>query len=768
MIWAGLSALSLQGQTVSIKVVSEETGEGLYHAHAINLRSAEGNSADETGRIQLPALAGDSVRITYVGYQDTIFQVTEEKIRYEIRLHSHSFEEVVILAEEPFNRRAAEGHQDVPMEFLKALPAFNGDPDIMKAITFLPGVSGGKEGYSHLSVRGGGVDENLVLLDGAPLYNVNHFGGFISMFHSEMIRNVDFYKGYWPARFGGRLSSVMDIKSGSGNYKEHIFSADISPLSVKTHLSGPLWKDKVSYIIGGRRSFIDLLLLRHLAKPIREGKRKGSAVLMTVFDFNGKVEARISDKQTLSFSTFRGTDRFFHFENDPTSKVSEEYNIRNQTFAINYNHYTTSSTTLKAHLSTSYYHHFNEDEFDDEKASFLRSGNMIRTYRGQVYGETYLSNRWQFNYGLDREIIAHDIYLNRSNTNRNTGEILDSLSISSKAQAAHITSVFADGTYHFSDRFRLKTGFRLPRYQYDNYRVWMYEPRLLLSFDLNRQTTINTSYNRQEQYSHQLGFTESLGRYREFYMVSDEDIDPSLSHQWSTGIFYHFTDTDSWLKDANLSVEGFYKKQTRLNKFLPRTDPDRSVVEYKGHLHQYGTAKTYGMEFLFQKTAGKFHGSLAYAFARSRTRFSRINYGRPFDADFDARHNVNLLLIYKFRKGYKLSGQWDYNSGRPFTLPVSRSDRDVVIGSYPLVNAVNEMRFPAYHRLDLSLDREWRTRRKGIKNWFGVSVYNVYNRVNPYFASPGYDEGQLQVVGMFPIFPSFHYGFELGGKKKKK
>src|SRR5690606_10970274 len=197
--------------------------------------------------------------------------VKTDRTAYTITLSVRPMDEVVIFAEERFNRRAAEGRQDVSMEFLEALPAFNGDPDIIKSITFLPGVTAGKDGYSHIFVRGGDQDENLILLDGAPLYNVNHFGGFVSMFHSDVIRSVDFYKGYWPSRFGSRLSSVMDIQSKSGNYKEHKFSVDLSPISAKGYLSGPLWKDKVSYIIGGRRTFIDLLFLRNRTNKIRNG-----------------------------------------------------------------------------------------------------------------------------------------------------------------------------------------------------------------------------------------------------------------------------------------------------------------------------------------------------------------------------------------------------------------------------------------------------------------------------------------------------------------
>src|SRR5690606_28618999 len=699
--------------------------------------------------------------------------VKTDRTAYTITLSVRPMDEVVIFAEERFNRRAAEGRQDVSMEFLEALPAFNGDPDIIKSITFLPGVTAGKDGYAHMFVRGGDQDENLILLDGAPFYNVNHFAGLVSMFHSDMIRSVDFYKGYWPSRFGGRLSSVMDIHSKTGNYKEHKFSADLSPISAKAHLSGPLWEDKVSYIIGGRRTFIDLLLLRWRANKIKKGEREGNTPLFTFYDVNAKVEARIGKNQLISFSAFRGSDRLFLVENEFSIFSDDEYNILNQNYALNYSWYPDETTALRAHLSSSYYRHFFEDlgrrirsNNSDNKPilqrDYLHTGNTIRTLKAMVHGHKAWADRWELDFGLDHETIRYSLYLDRSESLEVDGHytLLDSISINGNRQPAYVSSIFTDGIYHANDRLRIKAGIRIPRYQYDDYRLWMYEPKALISYDLNASTTINAAYNLQRQYSHLLSYTESEGYFREFYTTSDAGTPPSRSHQWSMGLFYHFRDRNTWLSDANLTVEAFYKKQSLLNKFQPGIDPDASGVQYDGHLLRYGSATSYGLEFLFQKTAGKFHGSLSYTWAHSQARYARLNQGRPFNADFDYRHNVNILLIYKFRKGYQLSGQWDYRSGRPFSLSNSLSNRDdIITGRYPIVSDINNSRLPPYHRLDLSLDREWRTKKRGNKQWFGISIYNAYNHVNPFYAYP--EDGKLKVKGFIPLIPSFHFGFEL-------
>lgn len=758
---------------VEIQVTSVHTGEQLYHANVLNHRTDAGSTTDIDGRISIDVNPGDSIKVSYVGYRDTLFVIESELNFYSIPLEVQRMKEVVIFGEEPFNRMASQGRHDVQMEFLGALPAFNGDPDIIKSITFLPGVTGGKDGYSHLFVRGGDQDENLILLDGAPLYNVNHFGGFISMVHSDMIQSVDFYKGYWPSRFGGRLSSVLDIQSKSGNYKEHSISTDLSPLSVKTHISGPIWKDKVSYILGGRRTFIDLILLRNLMRKTRQGERGGYAPLFTFYDLNGKMEARLGKDQILSLSAFRGSDVSLYFENDSGTKADNEYNILNQNYALNYSWYINPVSTLKAHISSSYYRHFFEDHYirnnrpqepniQDWATEYRHTGNTIRTLKTSIRGHSDLNMRFTLDYGIDHETLHYSLYLKRESGTEIDGvtSITDKINVDANRKPAYISSIFADGQYAFNDQMRIKAGIRIPRYQYDNFVTWMYEPKILLSYDLTTNTTVNANFNRQRQFSHLLSYTEPEGYFREFYTTSDAIIPPSLSHQWSVGWFHHMKNGPGWLSGSNISIELFYKRQSVLNKFIPGIDPDKSVVLYEDHILKNGTAQTYGAEFLFQKTAGKFHTSLSYTYAHSQATFQKYNAGKPFNSDFDYRHNINILMIYKFRKGYKLSAQWDYRSGRPFTLSTSVSNRDEIFtGGYPTLTSINNSRMPPYHRLDLSLDREWLTKRKGNKQWFGISIYNAYNHVNPFFAYPS--NGKLTVTGFIPIIPSFHFGFEL-------
>lgn len=778
-IFIALIPVGVYGQSVSIRVLSEDSGEPLYNAHVFNHATRLGNITDEEGKVRLAAEAGDSLSVSYVGYRDTVFIVDGDRSNYTLALVRRMMTEVVVFAAEPFHRKAAEGRQEVPMELLEAIPAFTGDPDIIKSLTFLPGVSGGKDGYSHLSVRGGNIDENLFLLDGAPLYNINHYGGFVSMFHSDLISSVDLYKGYWPSRFGGRLSSVMDVQSRGGNFKEHIFRTDFSPISTKMHVTGPLLKDKVSYIIGGRRTFIDLLFSRFQTRQIRKGQVDGMRPLFTFYDTNAKINARISDTQNLSFSIFRGSDRNTVVEKSGNKHGEDVYRTLNQNFALNYSYYPTLSTSMKLHMSSSSYMHYYEDyrirrsstlgeNTRDIQERYDHTGNSVKTYKLQAYGMTEFSKRGRIDYGLDHEILRHEIYLDRFRYRTEGGRQVESedLTATSGVMNTQVTSLFADAYFPILPRFRIKGGVRVPYYRNRGFRKFLSEPKLQTSFDMTKNLTINATYNQQRQYIHSLSYSDAA-LFREFYTASDEEISPSRSRQWSGGMFYQYEKEGTWLQNANISLEFFYKKQRGLAKFIPDVDPERSVVDYSGHVLTGGEATTYGAEFLFQKTAGRFHGSLAYTYAHSMSRFEGINLGASFPSDFDARHHFNILLLYKFRKGYTFSTQWNYRTGRPFTLVNSQSESDIILGSYPVIPSINSFRLPAYHRLDLSLDREWRTRKKGIKNWFGISLYNAYNRANPYYAYPSDEPGKLKVVGIFPLIPSVHFGFELGGAKKK-
>ena len=759
----------LSGQNITVRVVSAENGKPLYHAYVQNIGTGELKSTDEAGISRISATVGDSIQVSYVGFRDSIFIVKKDTAFYEIEVHTQALETVVIFAEEPFNRRASLGVQETPMEFLTAVPSLTGDADLMKTITFLPGVSEGREGYSHLFVRGGGQDQNLILFDGATLYNVNHFGGFISMFHPDIIQSVDFYKSHWPSSFGGKLSSVMDIRSRSGDFKEHHQSIDLGIIYAKANATGPLLKNKISYSVGARRTFIDLITGPLIRKRKRE-QRLGAPNII-VHDFNPRIDFHIKANQYLSISGIHSLDRFYYFDASQYAE-DDEYRIRNRALAANYALYF-RNTTLKAHASVSdYLHFFDEtrtvrnqiyiypDKYPDgvyeTNINNRYSGNTIETKKLSLSGESNIASSLSVQYGLDFEALNYSIFLDRSESVEilETSTLISSLSDRLTRNNVYANSIYSDVEYSINPKVRIRSGIRLARYQYGDFIKWLPEPKFLTTWVLTKKSSISASYNMQQQYTHLLGFTSSEGYYREFYISSDKETPTSLSHQWSVGYFRTF---DRLIN--NLSIELFYKKQSNLSRFVPTIDEDYSVLHYRPYLHTMGDSRSYGLEILLQKTQGNFHGSLAYTYGKSHTSFPTLNQGSRFYSDFDYRHNFNALLIWKFGDGFKLSGQWTYKSGRPFTLPTSQiTENEFTPRDFQVFGAINNYRMPAYHRLDLSIDKEWITQKKRKKQWFGISVYNAYDRVNPFFAAP--DGKDLKIYGFFPIIPSFHFGFE--------
>lgn len=750
---------------VVIYVSDAQTGIPVENANVTNLGTGIKQITDAGGNCRITVSNKERLSISHVAFKDTVINVGAGAGQIHVTLYPMELNVIEVYAGEPFNKKAAQGVNRVSLPFLTAVPSFLGEPDIIKGLTFLPGVSEGKEGYSHLFVRGGDQDQNQILFDGATMFNVNHFGGYISMFQPELVGGVDFYKNYWPSRFGGRLSSVLDIKTKEGNYKEHHQSFQFGLIAPKVSASGPIIKDKLSYNVGMRRTIIDLAT-GAIARKIRSGERTGDIGNLVTQDMTLRLDGRVGDNQHVSLSALHGRDNHSFLENYPKyNQLSEDsYGIKNELLALNYRINLGLMTSLNAHASYSNYRSFYEDYSKNsdgpdnggmEKSSLeisRLSGNSVRSVKFNMHGKTQFTNALELNYGIEREQLDFGIYLNRNeavngNTTSDYKNVLDMSEVIS-------TALSADIAYRLSERFRVNTGLRLSRYTFGKAHAVLPEPKILLTYELDEKSTVNAAFNMQRQNTMLLGFTDDIGRFREFYIANDGNSSAALSKQWSLGYF-----RNSFGILDNISVELFLKDQADVVKYVPSVDFYKDVVEYNDFLHRNGSMRTYGLEVLLQKTTGKLHGSLSYTYAKSRSMFPSLNEGNWFNSDFDFRHSANFLMMYSFGKGYKLSGNWTYKTGRPFTLPSSRTEIEDWRSGFNIMSALNNMRMPAFHRLDINIERRWKTK-KGNTSWFGVGVYNVYNRVNPFFAQPSDVPGKLEITGMFPIMPFFNIGFE--------
>lgn len=749
-----------------INVSDTRSGIPIENANVTNLETGIIRTTDVGGNCLITVSDRGRLSISHVSFRDTVIEVFADRKQIYVGLYPLELNVVEVYADQPFNRKAALGVNRVSLPFLTATPSFLGEPDILKSITFLPGVTDGKEGYSHLFVRGGEQDQNQILLDGATMFNVNHIGGYISMFQPELVGGVDFYKNYWPSKFGGRLSSVLDIRTKEGNYKEHHQSFQFGLIAPKFSASGPLIRDHLSYHVGMRRTIIDLAT-GAMARKIRRGDRTGDIGNLVTQDMTMRLDGRLADNQHISITALHGRDRHSFLENYPSyNQLSEDsYGINNELLALNYRINLGLTTSLNAHASYSDYRHFYDiysktndgPDYGGMVKNSLEissiSGNNVRSVKFNIHGKTQISDALDLNYGIEREDLEYGIHLRRREAvdggiSRDYNREIEMVDVGN-------TSLSADISYRMVDRFRVNSGIRISRYGYERSGTWLPEPKILLTYELDGHSTVNAAFNMQRQSSMLLGFTDDMGRFREFYIANDGISAPSLAKQWSLG---YFRNPKGFLD--NMSVEFFIKDQSDVVKFAPSTDFDKDVIEYNDFLHRGGRMRTYGLEVLLQKTTGKLHGSLSYTYAKSQSMFGSLNQGNWFNSDFDFRNSVNFLMMYNFGKGYRLSGSWTYKTGRPFTVPTSMAEIEEWRSGFPIMENLNNMRLPAFHRLDINLERKWKTSR-GNTRWFGVGVYNVYNRVNPFFAQPSDIPGKLEVTGMFPIMPSVNIGFEL-------
>lgn len=767
MIFCSSISLSF-AQNIQIKVIDEKDKELLVEAHAQNHRTGQYGLADDQGWIRLRAVPGDSVGLHCLGYRDTIIVIREDASDYKVAMDLLVMAQIVI--SENLHRKATQGLQNTPMKFLTQVPGLTAESDILKSLWFLPGVSGGMEGYSHLFVRGGEQDQNLILYDGATLFNVNHLGGFISLFHTEIIHNVDFYKSYWSSTYGGRLSSVLDVSTRRGNKDRFEGEIDIGLLTAKTSLSGPISRDgRTSFSVGARTTFVDLFFLPRRIR-IANHKMQGNIPGYTFYDINAKIDHQINENQGLSWSLYQGSDvqlgHYYEMSNGAPYESINKYGLRNWTSALNYYWIPNGQHSFRFHASYSSHRNYLKGDNEYSDTDFRQeivsttldtqaSDNDIYSLKGKISGRFYGSGRTNLQYGLETEFIGYQFRFNRSKMIRSQlTETEDYFSGRIKQDPAFLFAPFLDAEIRLFPSLILKSGMRLSNYTSEDFHRWLPEPKGMLTWNFSQSASLNASFNHQIQPVHLVAYNLE-GFFIENFLTSDKNIRPSSSSQWSLGYFKTF---DQGID--NFSIETFYKNQKDLVKyFLPQSDI-QNIMEFRDHLHRDGKTKSFGVEMMVQKTSDPFHGSVSYTWSHTNSTFLTLNQGRSFRGDFDYRNLINALLIYHMKNGLQFSIQWTYQSGRPITWSDEAIPSNLLTGtSYEAISSINNERLPAYHRMDIGLKKERISDRNGKRRWFGLNIYNAYFRKNPYALIR--QNGEWKIRSIFPVIPSFHIGFEL-------
>ena len=796
--------LTAQTHTVSGTITDKTTGETLIGATVQDSRSGKGTVTNVNGRYSL-TLKDDSVnlRVVYIGYEPQYFNLRLNRntsLNVELK-PSIQLDEVVITAERPGDTRSSQmSAMQVTVEQIKAVPVMFGEADLIKALQLMPGVQSGSEGNSGMYVRGGGPDENLFLLDGIPLYNVTHLGGFFSAFNTDAVKNVTLYKGSFPARFGGRLSSVLDVATNNGNDKELHGNASIGLISAKVSLEGPIVKERTTFSISARRTYADVTLLPLIMYFIPKfsgdttsttSKNSDFGAGYYFYDLNAKVTHKFNDRSRLYATFYTGKDDVYGAV-QTVSSLMEDQNLgfRNQwgnlVGALRWNY--VINPKLFFDLTAAYTQYNNKIVGNISKLAEINGETDTSIIDGTYSsGIKDISLRADFNYNpLPEHDIRFGSYLTRHFF---TPEVvsthidyLDQIqmgekltldtTINSSMVPATEAVLFAEDDWELGENVKLNVGFHASGFFVDNTFYPSLQPRVSSRIMIADDLSVKAGYAYMKQYMHLLS-TTSISMPTDLWVPVTRNIAPMESHQVAAGLFYSRSGI------ADFSIEGYYKRMSNL-------------IEYKDGASFFGTSEgwenlvvtgdgwAYGIEALIQRNFGNLTGWIGYTWSRTMHRFNRpgqeLNGGRPFQAKYDRRHDVSIVISYKISNNIDVSATWVYSTGNAATLAMQKYavatddpeeyNNPELAGrnsTLPYISSRNNFRMPDYHRLDIGANFHRQFKRHNMHRTINVSVYNVYNRKNPYmiYQSRRYTSGNynsaLVKLSLFPILPSVAY-----------
>ena len=794
-----LTALA-QRYTVSGTVTDAKSGETLIGATVLDTRSGKGTVTNLYGHYSL-TLPKDSVnlRVTFVGYEPQYSNLMLDRNReFNVRLReSVTLEEVVITAERTGDVRSVQmSAMEMPVEKIKAVPVLFGEADVIKALQLMPGVQSGSEGNSGLYVRGGGPDENLFLLDGVPLYNVSHMGGFFSAFNTDAIKNVTLYKGSFPARFGGRLSAVLDVTQNNGNDQELHGNASIGLISAKFNLEGPIVKEKTTFSLSARRTYAELLVIPTIMwinELTEESDEPAPDVAQNAkfdagyyfYDLNAKLTHKFSDKSRLYGSFYMGEDEVHGKINTVTSLNEDMYlgfknRWGNLVGALRWNYALTPK--LFMNLSTSYTQYKNNIVGNIEKLMGPNDPNPSTVEGDYSSGIQEVTTRADFDYSPspDHNVkfggwftrhwfqpeVAQGSVDYYDSIQMNGAFQMDTSIISGTVPANEVVA-FVEDDWSLTEAVKLNYGLHFSGFRVQNSFYPSLQPRVSGRVMLSPDLSFKVGYAWMRQYVHLLS-TTSITLPTDLWVPVTDKVKPMESHQVAGGVFYSLTGV------ADFSVEAYYKHMNNLIEYKDGATFFGSSENWE-NLVVAGSGWSYGVEVLVQREIGRLTGWVGYTWSRTMRLFDReglvLNNGNPFPAKYDRRHDVSVVLSYKLSDRVDVSATWVFSTGNTATLatqsyPVASEDPDDYdrpggTGTLSHFEGRNNYRMPNYHRMDLGANfhRQFRHSHRTIN----VSIYNVYNRQNPYMlyqsATDGYNgyPYSLKQLSIFPILPSVAY-----------
>ncbi len=762
---SAFAALPPERISLSGNIKDETNGEALIGVTVSIKELKRGSVTNSYGFYSVSVPKGEyTIEVSYVGYETISKKINLNqpvKLDLELKTAANEIKEVVVSSQRKdanitMNRMSS---QQVSIATIRKMPALMGEVDLLKAVQLLPGVVSAGEGTSSFSVRGGGIDQNLIVLDEATIYNASHMMGFFSVFNNDAIKNMTLYKGDIPAAYDGRLSSLLDIQMRDGNSKKISGSGGIGLISSRLTLEGPIGSDKTSFIVSARRTYADLFLKLSSDPDINKNQ-------LYFYDFNAKINHRIDDNNRIFLSGYLGQDVF--------KNADAGFNFGNATVTGRWNHLFSQKLFSNFSLNYSRYNYGLQSTMSDNSNFDWKYNMQDMSVKADFSYFITPENTMKFGYNAVLHKLKPGTVTSSGGATSYDNYVLADIN-------AFEHALYISDEYQASKRLSVKAGLRLTGfssigsgtvYNYDsNYNAidstvyksgqviktfYRLSPRLGINYLLDKQSSVKASYARTNQFL-QMASNSTAGTPLDLWFTAGKNIKPQTCDQYAVGYFRNFLNNE-----LEGSVEVFYKDMQNTIDFR---DHAQLLLNKKleGEL-RFGNSRAYGAEFQIQKNEGKLTGWISYTYSRAERTIQGINNNETYLAPYDRPSTIYIVGNYELNDRISFGANFIYATGQPITYPIARMEVGNVI--LPVYSKRNEYRMHDYHRLDVSLT--WKPKPKKKRAWTGewnFSVYNVYGHKNAWAINFVDDQDtayktKAEMTYLFTFVPSITYNFK--------
>lgn len=756
----------VQAQKIYGHVSDNETGEKLIGAVIYLPQLQQGITTNAFGHFSINIKNVTKIRISYIGYQSIIKELsvlTDTNINFQLE-PGINIKEVTVIDSQTISihKQLHMSTLNINMQDIQRMPNFFGEANILKAYQTMPGIVQGTETTSALHVRGGSPDQNRILLDDAPIYYINHYAGFFSIFNDDAILSSKLISGGFPAKYGGRLSSILDVRMKDGNSKKLAGNVSLGIFASKIMIEGPLLKDKATFMISARVSVIDKL--NKIYQIIKNEARFGYGF----YDINAKLKIKLNKKNNLLISYYLGNDSQSQVQKEEEFDSKSRYTWGNHVATIRLNHI--FSPKLFSNISLIYsqykfgFETYYKDHELEQKDKFTSKISDAILKANLNY---YLNNNIKVNFG---GTITEHFYapgLLESEYSILDDSISKSDQYGSDNYNALESNIYAEIEHKLNKNISYSAGIHASLFNVNKANYYSVEPRLSLNISTGRFSSIKASFSTMKQYQHLLTYPGG-GMPTDLWVSATNNVKPQKS--WISAVGFTKTITSI---NSEFSTELYYKKMDNLIEYSEGSS-FFTGDDWQNKIEKEGWGQSYGIEFLFQKKAGSFTGWISYCWSKSTRQFDEINYGDPYPYRYDRTHNFNTVLLYTINKRINITGIWRYFTGESLTLgsgkyptltynsSSSQQSNLPEVGTNPAItyNGRNLYKGEPTHRLDIGINFI-KEKKRGIRTW-NISIYNVYARKNPSYYLYKTENGitTLNKVTEYMVLPSISYSFK--------